>query len=124
MRKIGYDWDITFAKDKVLIMKEKRRFERFQVYLSARMEPVVYDKKQIFELRTRDISASGAFIDTKSPFSEGTRVKMTLTTENKKIKELTGAQSFIECEGVVIRSTPQGMALCFDKECQILSLKS
>jgi len=29
----------------------------------------------------------------------------------------------IECEGNVVRYTPEGVAVCFDKECQILSLK-
>jgi hypothetical protein len=87
------------------------------------METISSGKKQIFEFETRDISASGAFIDTTSPFSEGTRFKLNLTAHSKRIKELTGAKSLIQCEGIVIRSTLQGMAVCFDKECQILSLK-
>ena len=104
-------------------MKERRQFERFEIALPARMETMTTGKKQVFEIKTKDISASGAFIDAKSPFSKGTRFKLNLTAQSKKIKELTGAQSFIECEGLIIRSTPQGMAICFDKECQILSLK-
>ena len=103
-------------------MKERRLFERFEIALHARMETIVSDKKRIFELKTRNISASGAFFDTKSPFSEGTRLKLNLTAQSKKVKELTGAHSFIECEGIVIRSTPVGVAICFDKECQILGL--
>lgn len=104
-------------------MDERRQFERFSINLPARMETIDSDKKQIFELKTRDISASGAFIDTATPFSDGTRFKLNLTVHSKKIKELTGAQSLIECEGVVIRSTTQGVAICFEKECQILGLK-
>ena len=104
-------------------MKERRKFERFSLNLPARIETMISDKKQIFEFNARDISASGAFFDTTSPFSEGTRFKLNLTAQSERIKELTGAQSFIECEGVVIRSTPHGMAICFDKDCQILGLK-
>ena len=105
-------------------MKERRQFERFEITLPARMEPIASNKRQVFEFKTRDISASGAFIDAKSQFSEGMRFKLNLTTSSKRIQELTGAQSFIECEGYTVRSTPTGIAICFDKECQILSLKS
>ena len=104
-------------------MEDRRQFERFEIALPARMETIVLDKKQIFEFKTRDISASGAFIDTKSPLSKGTRFKLNLTSQSKRIKEVTGAQSLIECEGIVIRSTLKGIAICFDKDCQILSLK-
>ena len=104
-------------------MKERRQFERFSINLPARMETTISNRKQLFEFKTKDISASGAFIDTQSAFSKGTRFKLNLITQSKRIKDLTGAQSLIECEGVVIRSTPQGVAICFDKECQILGLK-
>ncbi len=105
-------------------MEERRRFERFPINLPARLETIILDKKQVFELNTRNISASGAFVDMKSPFYEGMRIKMSLTTKSKKIVELTGAQSLIECEGVIVRSTPIGIAICFDRSCQILSLKN
>jgi hypothetical protein len=104
-------------------MKERRQFERFSLTLPARMETISTDKKQVFELKTRDISSSGAFLYTPEPFPEGTRLKLDLTVSSKRIKELTGAKSLIECEGNIIRSTPAGVAICFDKECQILSLK-
>ena len=105
-------------------MEERRRFERYSVALPARMVTVSSGKKQIFEFETRDISASGAFIDTNSPFAEGTRFKMDLTVSSEKIKMLTGAMSLIECEGCVVRSTSTGIAICFDKDCQIWSLKN
>jgi hypothetical protein len=104
-------------------MKEQRQFERFPLTLPARMETITSGKKQIFELKTRDISSSGAFIYSPDPLPEGTRFNLNLTITSKKIKELTGARSLIECEGSIIRSTPSGVAICFDTDCQILSLK-
>lgn len=104
-------------------MKERRRFDRYSVALPARMATVLSEKKQVFDFKTRDISSLGAFIETKSAFPEGTRFKMDVTVSSERIKMLTGAQGLIECEGNVVRSTPQGMAVCFDKECQIYSLK-
>jgi hypothetical protein len=104
-------------------LEEQRKYQRFPLTLPVRIEPIPSDRKQVFEFETRDISASGAFVDTTSPFSNGTRIKMNLTGKSQRIKDLTGAQIFIECEGVVVRSTPTGVAVCFDRNCQILSLK-
>ena len=106
-----------------LRMKERRQFERFQLELSARIEPIALGKKQVYELKTRDISSSGAFLYTPEPFPEGTRLKMDLTVLSEKIKKLTGLNSLIECEGTIVRVTPIGVAVCFDKECRISSLK-
>jgi len=104
-------------------MKERRQYERFSLTIPARMEMITSDKKKVFDFETRDISASGAFIYNKESFPEGTRFKIDLTVPSEKIKELTGVQSLIECEGSVVRSTPTGVAIRCDKECQILSLK-
>lgn len=104
-------------------MKERRQFERYEIALPARIETTVSKRRQLFNLKTRDISASGAFIDTDEKFSEGVRFKMDFTVSSNKIKALTGSLSLIECEGCIVRTSPKGMAVCFDKECQILSLK-
>jgi hypothetical protein len=104
-------------------MKDRRKFERFTLTLSARMETVDSNRKQIFELKTRDISSAGVFIDTAEKFSEGTRFKIDLTVSNEKIKELTGALGLIDCEGIVVRSTDDGMAVRFNGDCNILGLK-
>jgi len=84
---------------------------------------ITSSRKQIFDLETRDISASGAFINTAEQFPEGTRFKLNLTVASEKIKELTGAKSLIESEGKVVRSTPTGVAIQFDRNCRIMSLR-
>jgi len=104
-------------------MKERRRYQRFPLTLTARLETITSHKKKVFDFETRDISASGAFIYNKEFFPEGTRFKLNLTVPSERIKELTGAKSLIESEGKVVRSTPTGMAIHFDRKCQILSLK-
>lgn len=104
-------------------MEERRQFERFPITLPARMEPITPGKKQVFESKTRDISSLGAFIYTPESFPEGARFKLDMTVPSEKIKKLTGVKSLIECEGTIVRATPKGVAICFDKECQILSLK-
>ena len=104
-------------------MEERRQFERYTLTLPARVETIISDRKEVFDLKTKNISASGAFIYTPQSFPKGKRFKIDLTVSSEKIKELTGSESLIECEGNVVRSTPTGVAIHFDRECQILSLK-
>jgi hypothetical protein len=104
-------------------MKERRQFERFDLTLPVQLKIINHDKKKVFNLKTMDISSSGVFIDTTEQFSNGTRFEMNFTITSEKIKSLTGALSLIECEGGIVRSTPTGMAIRFDTECQILCLK-
>ena len=101
---------------------DRRNFERFEIGMPSRLEAVFAYKKKVFDVITRDISASGAFVSTNSPFSEGLSIKMTITNQNERISELTGSHSLIECEGYIVRTTPTGVGICFDKDCQIVSL--
>jgi hypothetical protein len=73
-------------------MKERRAYERFELGLPTRVEIETAGKKLIFNLRTRDISAAGAFLLTKEKLSEGTRCQLELTVPSERIKELTGAK--------------------------------
>ena len=105
-------------------MRERRASERFQLELKGRMETLHPDKPVIMEVLIRDISARGALLSAPQSLPEGTRFRLRLTVPSERIKELTGAQSLIRVEGQVIRSTPAGMAVCFDDQYQILGLKT
>ena len=104
-------------------MKERREYERFQLALPARLEMATSVKKDILGAQTRDISAAGAFLLTTQRLSEGTRCRLELTVSSNRIKEITGAQSLIKVAGTIVRSTPEGVAIGFDGECEILGLK-
>ncbi len=103
-------------------MKERRKYERFQLELPARLEMNSSERTKIFELQTRDMSSAGAFLLTTGRFTEGTRCQLELIVISERIKELTGVQGLIKIEGTVVRSTPDGVAVCFDGDCQILGL--
>ena len=105
-------------------MEERRRFERFQLRLPVRMEVTISGKRQIFDLETKDISAAGVLIDTSEQFSEGTPVQLNMTLSSNRIQELTGSQSLIKVQGMVVRSTPTGLAVSFAGRKEILSLNA
>ena len=105
-------------------MKDRRKYERFQLELPARLEVNSSQRTEIFESRTRDISAAGALLlGTSAQFLAGTRCHLELIVASERIKELTGVQGLIKVEGTIVRSTPEGVAICFDGDCQILGLK-
>jgi hypothetical protein len=105
-------------------MEERRKYERFQLELPARLEINSSQRTEIFALRTRDISAAGALLlGTTAQFPTGTRCNLELIVTSERIKELTGVQGLIKVEGTIVRSTPEGVAICFDGDCHILGLK-
>ena len=105
-------------------MKDRRKYERFQLELPARLEVNSSQRTEIFELRTRDISAAGALLlGTSAQFLAGTHCHLELIVASERIKELTGLNGLIKVDGTIVRSTPEGVAICFDGECQILCLK-
>lgn len=106
-------------------MKEKRQDKRFTATLPARLEVITSNRKKVYDLETKNISASGAFIYTKeaSFFPEDARFTLDLTIPSDSIKELAEVKSFLECEGGLVRSTSEGVAMYFDRECHIMSLR-
>jgi hypothetical protein len=105
-------------------MQERRKYERFQLELPARLEMNSLERTELFELQTRDISAAGTLLlGTTEQFPAGTRCQLEMIVASEKIKELTGVQGLIKIEGTIVRSTPEGVAVCFNGDCQILGLK-
>ena len=105
-------------------MKERRKYERFQLELPARLTMNSSERTEIIELQTRDISAAGALLSgTTAQFPAGTRCQLELIVISERIKELTGVQGLIKIEGTIVRSTPEGVAVFFDGKCEILGLK-
>ena len=76
------------------------------------------------DLETRDISYSGTFIPTLTSFPERTRFILDFTIPSENLKDFKNLDSLIGCKGTMIRSTPYGIAIEFDKECRIKNLKN
>jgi hypothetical protein len=105
-------------------MKERRQYERFTFPLPVRIEAITSGRKKVIDFETRDLSASGIFITTLTSFPEETRFILDFTIPNDNIKGLKDVESLKGCTGSMVRSTPHGIAIHFDRECQIESLKA
>jgi PilZ domain len=104
-------------------MPERRQYERLSYSFPVRLETMfAYDKK-VLDLVTRDISASGTFIPTSLFFLEGTRFVMSFTFPSSKITKFQTLKTLNGCIGRLVRSTHHGIAIEFERECQMECLK-
>ena len=109
---------------KELSMKERRQHNRFASHLFARLEAITSGRKNVLYLETKDISATGAFLYTKKFFPKGTQFILDFTIPSNNNKELENVKILKGWTGSMVRSTSHGMAIHFDRECHIMSLRS
>ena len=88
----------------------RRKLERFDLRLPAKVGAIGRGK-ELQHLMTRNVSADGAFFESISPFSKNTSVRAVVKLPN-------GAE--IKVDGLVLRSEPTGMAICFDEGYKIV----
>lgn len=106
--------------------QEKRRLERFDLNIPARIERLDTrpdgGEEAVFDLLTSDICSGGAYFYTPAPLSEGTRVRIDLVLPLDLLKRLKSDchQAYIKLTGTVLRSESGGMAICFNPDYQIL----
>ena len=103
-------------------MKERRQYERFILPLPVRLEPETTGRKMVLDLKTRDISASGVFVNTLTIFPERIRFVLDFTIPSDSIEKFKYVKSLKGCTGSMVRSTSKGLAIHFDRDCYIVTL--
>ncbi|MBN2058791.1 MAG: PilZ domain-containing protein [Deltaproteobacteria bacterium] len=105
-------------------MENKRNFERFDLAVPARIGigMSIDDEKEV-SLVTSNICAGGAFLVTKDPIPEGTKVRLDFVLSIQKLKELLDSECRIKIEGEVVRTEETGIAIRFDGDYQILPVR-
>ncbi len=101
----------------------KRKEERFDV--QAKSTVFLKDKgpQELKEdLLTSNISTGGLFLKTTSPLPIGTDLEINLVIPIDKLKKLKGDRALIKVSGSVVRANEDGIAIRFDKECDIKAL--
>ncbi|MEJ2657113.1 MAG: hypothetical protein P8012_07935, partial [Desulfobacterales bacterium] len=78
----------------------------------------------VMDLETKDISYSGAFITTLASFPKGTRFILDFTIPSDNLENFKDIKSLTGCAGSMVRSSDLGIAIQFDKTCQIEGLKA
>ena len=98
--------------------KERRREQRFDLRLPARLETLSRHPDQtpvVLNLVTRDISSCGAFFPTEGALDIGTRVQVALVLIPERPRTSEVKRALIEVTGRVLRKEVMGMAVDFEK---------
>ena len=107
---------ITRMADSYDLVYERRRLERFDLQVPAKIEVLSSaEMVPVTELLTKDICAGGAYFPTKEPLSAGTKVKLDILLPLRSVSAVPdNTRGLIKVNGTVIRSGPAGMAIGFD----------
>ena len=106
-----------------------RRYMRFDIVTPATVQvlPDNGDRATVLNLETKNISAGGAFFRTTSPLSGGTKVSTELSLSVENLNRILGNGQercfHVNVYGIVMRSIPDGMAICFDEDYEIFSVQ-
>lgn len=100
-------------------MHEKRKLERFDLNVPARIECLNKRVcKVTLDLTTSDICSGGAFFHTEQCLPEGAKVKIDLVLPLRLAEH---DHAHIKLTGRVTRCEPAGMAVCFNSDYSIQS---
>ncbi len=107
-------------------MDDKRKFERLHIEVPARIKVLSSgDKNDPLVLQTKNVSAGGAFVGTKQLLPEDTNIEIEIFLLSEEVQELDDADkgNVLIVTGQVIRSGPDGIAIRFNEDYDILSVK-
>ena len=99
-----------------------RNNDRYAVELTSFLLIIDEQETVSVESVTKDISAGGAFFETGRPIASGTEVKVDLVMPISKLRMMRANRAHIKVSGVVTRTDKDGIAVCFDKNYQIVSI--
>jgi len=102
-------------------MKEQRLFKRFSVKLPVRLKAITGSRTRVLDVKTKDISANGAFIYTKeaSYIPNDTWFILNSSNQKKKRIKLMKLKPLENCTGTFVRSTSEGIAIRFTRPVEL-----
>ena len=114
--------NLSSVKDFTMVTFERREMERFPLELPTSLFVTSQsEKSESIELVTSNVCAGGAFYNTEKPLPPGIELRINFIVPLDKLKNIEVKRVSVEVLGWVIRTTNQGMAVCFDKKHKISS---
>jgi hypothetical protein len=100
-------------------MEEKRKFERFDINVPARIEVASQEGSQArYDLRTCNLSAEGICFEFEKPLLQGSQIKIEIFLNFEELKTPTDPSGtlIIATTGRVLRSGPERTVLRFNED--------
>ncbi len=100
--------------------EEKRRLQRFNLRLSARIYPTKNEAApETITAPTANICAGGVLFEGEIGLAPGSEVELEIVLHLDELEKLQGKKAQIKLSGVVLRSDGQGTAIAFDEKYEI-----
>jgi hypothetical protein len=102
-------------------MKQQRLYKRFSAKIPVSLDAITTSELRVFNVETKDISASGAFIYTKEAafIPDDTRFILNSYNPNKSRIRLKKLKQLKNCTGTMVRSTSEGIAIRFNRPVEL-----
>ncbi len=102
-------------------MKEQRLYKRFSAKFPVKLEAAASSRMRVLYVKTKDISATGAFFYTKeaSFIPDDTRFTLNSSDLNNIIIKLEKLKQLKNCTGTMVRSTSKGIAIRFNSPVEL-----
>jgi c-di-GMP-binding flagellar brake protein YcgR len=108
-------------KKEWLPMVERRKFERYEMKVPAKVETLARTAgRRKLSLKTANVCAGGAYFCTPYTLTEGTKVRLEIVltfSGKKKLRATKNAR--VRIIGTVMRSQKDGMAIRFSEDYDI-----
>lgn len=106
---------------KELSMKEQRLYKRFSAKLPVKLETIASSRIRVLYVKTKDISATGAFFYTKeaSFIPDDTQFILNSSNPNNIRIKLKKLKQLKNCTCTMVRSTSEGIAIRFNRPVEL-----
>ena len=103
------------------LFKEQRQHKRFLTKLPVRLKAITGSRTRVLDVKTKDISATGAFIYTKeaSYIPNDTLLILNSSNPNKITIKLKKLKQLENCTGIMVRSNSEGIAIRFNRPVEL-----
>ncbi len=103
---------------------DHRSMDRFPLELTARLFiGEVMEEAEELEVQTKNICGGGAFFKADRILDLGAKVSIELVLSLDDLQKVTGNNALIRVSGTIVRASEEGMAVCFNHDYEIRSLK-
>ncbi len=100
--------------------KEKRRLQRFDLCLPARIYPAKKEgANEAIVAPTINICAGGVLLDSDTGLETGSKVELEIVLNLDELEKLQEKKAQIKLSGVVLRSDATGTAVAFDENYEL-----
>jgi hypothetical protein len=101
-----------------MLMEDRRKFERFDLKVPAKIESVYNEEGVIYDFETSNLSAEGAYLKLGRMLPEGSQVRIEIFLNFDELRSLDDSNGslIIAAAGSVIRTEHDGIVVHLNKD--------